>query len=519
MNHTITAAPERVPRAPRLDEAPRVNHRAVTAVVCVALAAVVGAMSSLNVALPAIARSTHADESQMTWIIDAYSLCFAALLLPAGALGDRFGRRLTLLVGLVIFGTGSVIAMTVDGATELIALRACLGVGAALVMPATLSTITGTFSADQRTKAVSIWAGVAGASAVLGVLASGTLLEFWSWRSVFAFNVVLAAVAILGTLRFVPESADPEAPRLDVRGAVSAGLGLTVLVYSIIEAPTHGWTSVRTLLGLAAAVVVLVGFVLLERRTPDPMLDPRIFGRRRLSAGSLTIFVQFFAFFGFMFAFLQYLQLVRGDSALVSAVSILPMAAALMPTARLTPRLAAAFGARRVCTAGLLLLAAGFFIVAQVDASSSYWWLLAGLLPIGAGMGAAMTPATTAITESLPDSQQGVGSAMNDLSRELGGALGIAVVGSVVSSVCRGSFELPVGAGSADVVAKAKESFAMAAHAGGPIGEAGRTAFVDGMHAGLVACSLAAVAAAALVAWLMPAGSRGVGHGPAGSGE
>jgi EmrB/QacA subfamily drug resistance transporter len=463
-------------------------------------------MSSLNVALPEIARATRADETQLTWIVDAYSLVFAALLLPAGALSDRFGRRLTLMVGLSIFAAGSAVAMFADGASELIVLRAVLGLGAALVMPATLSTITGTFSAEHRTKAVAIWAGVAGASAVLGVLASGTLLEFWGWQSVFAFNVVLAVVALVGTLRVVPESADPAAPRLDLRGAVTAALGLVLLVYSIIEAPTHGWSSARTVTGLAAGVVVLVGFVVLEFRLRNPMLDPRVFGHRRLSAGALATFVQFFAFFGFIFLFLQYLQLVRGDSPLRSAVSILPMAAALMPVSRLVPFLVPRWGTRTVCVAGLLLLSGGFFIIAQVDASSSYWLVVAGLLPIGAGMGAATTPATTAITESLPASQQGVGSALNDLARELGGALGIAVIGSILASVYRSSFVAPdAGEGVAsEVLARAKESVAIATHAGGPVGDAGRTAFVDGLHAGLTACSIAALVAAVAVGLLLP---------------
>jgi EmrB/QacA subfamily drug resistance transporter len=480
-----------------------VNHRAVTAVVCLALATVVAAMSSLNVALPSVARSTDASETQLTWIVDAYSLFFAALLLPAGALGDRFGRRLTLLVGLAIFGAASLASMAVDSAQALIVLRAVLGLGAALVMPATLSTITGTFAAEHRAKAVSIWAGVAGAGAVVGVLASGLLLEAWSWRSIFALNVVLVIVAIVGTLRFVPESADPAAPRLDVPGALLAGLGLIVLVYSIIEAPTYGWVSTRTLGGLAAGLAILAGFVLFELRRRDPLLDPRVFTRRTLSAGTLSIFVQFFAFFGFMFLLLQYLQLVRGDSALVSAVSLLPMAATLMPTSRLVPKLVARVGARRVCATGLVLLSAGLFVIAQVEAESSYWLLLAGLLPIGAGMGAAMTPATTAITEALPASQQGVGSALNDLARELGGALGIAVVGSVLSSVYRDSFRVPAEAGPAELIARARESFVLAAHAGGPVGEAGRSAFVDGMHAAVLACSIAAFAAAVLVAFLL----------------
>lgn len=483
-----------------------VNHKAVTAVVCLALAAVVSAMASLNVALPEIARATRADETQLTWIIDAYSLCFAALLLPAGALSDRFGRRLTLMIGLSIFATGSAVAMMVDGAGELIVLRAIIGIGAALVMPATLSTITGTFSAEHRTKAVAVWAGVAGASAVLGILASGTLLEFWDWRSVFAFNVVVAGVALIGTIRVVPESADPEAPRLDVRGAVTAALGLVVLVYSIIEAPAHGWTSARTLVGLAVGVLVLGCFVLLAFRTKDPMLDPRVFGHRRLAAGALSTFVQFFAFFGFIFLLLQYLQLVRGHSPLMSAVSILPMAAALMPASRLVPALMPRWGTRRVWVAGLVLVACGFFLVAQVDASSSYWLLVIGLLLLGAGMGAATTPATTAITESLPGAQQGVGSALNDLARELGGALGIAVIGSVLASVYRSSYAAPgVGSGvPSEVLARAKESVAMATHAGGPLADAGRSAFVDGLHAGLTVCSIAALVAAVAVGVLLP---------------
>lgn len=493
-----------------------VNHRAVTAVVCVALAAVVAAMSSLNVALPDIARSTHADETQLTWVVDAYSLFFAGLLLPAGALGDRFGRRRTLLAGLAVFGIGSAVAMAAGGAHELIALRAVIGVGAALVMPSTLSTITGTFDADKRTQAVSIWAGVAGASAVLGVVAAGTLLEFWSWRSVFALNVVLALVAIIGTLRVVPESADPDAPRLDVAGALIAVTGLFVLVYSVIEAPTHGWTDVRTLAGLGLGVVVLLAFVRFELRAAHPMLDPRIFRHRGLAAGSASILIQFFAFFGFVFVVLQYLQLARGDSPLRSALSMLPMAVTMMPTARLVPRLVERYGARLVCSLGLVLVALGLVVISRVDATSPYWLLLVGLLPLGAGMGAAMTPATSAITEALPASQQGVGSAMNDLSRELGGALGIAVAGSVLTSVYRSHFtmpHLPAGPTSApahdpgalDRLAEAaRESFAVAAHLGGPVADAGTSAFVDGLHLALLICSGAALAAAVLVAVLLP---------------
>src|SRR5215831_11365006 len=257
-----------------------VRSGAVTAVVCLALAAVVAAMSSLNVALPEIARATHATQTQLAWVIDAYSLVFASLLLPAGAIGDRYGRRRALIAGLSIFGAGSAVAMTARSAAELIGLRAVLGLGAALVMPATLSTITGTFSTEQRTRAVSVWAAVAGGAAVLGLLTSGIVLEVWSWPAVFGLNVVLAAAAIIGTLRFVPESAEPGAARLDVSGAILAVIGLVALVYSIIEAPDQGWTSARTLAGLAASLVILAGFVAWELRRRAPMIDPRVFGRK-----------------------------------------------------------------------------------------------------------------------------------------------------------------------------------------------------------------------------------------------
>ncbi len=491
-----------------------VRSGAVTAVVCVALATVVAAMASLNVALPEIARSTHATQTQLTWIIDAYSLVFASMLLPAGAIGDRYGRRLALLAGLSVFGAGSAVAMTAHSATELIALRAVLGLGAALVMPATLSTITGTFASEQRTRAVSVWAAVAGGSAVLGLLTSGLVLEVWSWPSVFGLNVVLAAVALAGTLRFVPESADPHAPRLDVSGAVLAVIGMVVLVYSIIEAPSHGWLSARTLAGLGGGIVVLAGFVLFEMRRRNPLLDPRVFARRSLSAGSLSIFVQFFAFFGFIFLVLQYLQLIRGDSGLVSAVSMLPMAAAMMPAARLAPALVARIGTRATCTAGLVLMAAAFVVLAQLTGTSSYWLVAVGLIPLGAGMGLAMTPATSGITAALPASQQGVGSAINDLSREVGGAVGIAVMASVLTSTYQSHLHLSHRLPAAEA-GQARASVAIASHLGGAVAAQAHTAFADGLHLALLIAAGIVAAAAIGVATLLRGHDRRADGTPA----
>jgi EmrB/QacA subfamily drug resistance transporter len=478
-----------------------VNRSVVTLVVCIALGAVSAAMASLNVAIPDLVRSTHASQTQLEWIIDAYLLVFSVMLLPAGALGDRYGRRKALLVGLLVFGSASAAAMAVNSANDLIVLRGLIGLGAAFVMPATLSTITGTFPPADRTKAVSVWAAVAGGSAILGLLCCGVLLEWFSWRSAFAVNVVLAVIALAGTLRFVPESSQPDAPALDKGGAVLATLGLVALVFSIIQAPDAGWASARTLGGLAAGVVALIGFVLYEFHQDHPLLNPRVFSNRRLSAGSLSVCIQFFAFFGFTFVSLQYLEGVRGYAPLVAALAVLPLSVTMMPAARLTPRLVARFGARTVCVVGLLLVAAGLMILSRLDTDSSYLLMLVGLVPLGIGMGAAMTPATTAITEALPLAQQGVGSALNDLSREVGGALGTAVIGSVVTAVYRSSLQLP--GAPAQVVAKAQSSFAIAIHAGGTTGAHARDAFVEGIHTGLLLAAGAAVVAAVSVAVLL----------------
>jgi EmrB/QacA subfamily drug resistance transporter len=477
------------------------RHRAVLAITCIALATVVSAVASLNVAIPSIARDTHATQTQLSWMIDAYSLVFAALLLPAGGLGDRFGRRRALLAGLAVFGAGSIAAMSHADANWLIAMRAVLGLGAALVMPATLATITSTFPAAQRARAVGTWAGVAGGSAILGLLTSGLVLEQWSWRSVFAVNIVLAVVAIIGTLRLVPESADPDAPRVDWVGAGIAVAGLGVLVYSIIEAPTEGWSSLRTTLGIAVGAVLLAGFVAWELHTDEPLLDPRLFKHRAFAGGTLSLTLQFFAFFGFIFLLLQYLQLVLHDSPLVAAISLIPMALGMMPSARFgAPKLVARIGTGRTCALGLFVAAAGFVWLATLDASSGYWALLAGLLPLGAGMGLAMTPATAAVTDALPRDKQGVGSAMNDLSRELGGALGIAVLGSILQSTYRN--HLDVGNLPGAAAEHARSSLALASRLGPSVAHSAQRAFVDGMQYAMYG-SAAAVAAAGVAVLIL----------------
>jgi len=485
----------------------RSQHRAVLPVIMLALAAVVSAVASLNVAVPSVARDTGATQTQLSWIVDAYALVFAALLLLGGAVGDRHGRRRALMAGLAIFGAGSVAAMCISSPEWLIVMRGVLGVGAALVMPATLSTITSTFPDEQRTRAVGAWAGVAGGSAILGLVVSGLLLEQWSWRSVFGVNVVLSLVALIATARIIPESADEDAPALDLGGALLTVAGLGAVVYSVIEAPTEGWHSTRTLAGLAGGIAVLVVFVLWELSRAHPLLDPRLFRHRAFTAGIVSITLQFFAFFGFIFLVLQYLQLVRGERPIVAALALVPLALTLMPGARVaSPRLTARVGATASCLLGLALIVAGLLVLTQLSRSSSYWLMLAGLVPFGFGMGLAMTPATAAITEALPPSKQGVGSAMNDLARELGGALGIAVLGSLQQTTYRSDLTLPgLPAEAAD---GARSSLAVAMQLGASVADRAQTSFVDGLTSALLWAAAVIAVGFVIVGLLLARSSR-----------
>jgi EmrB/QacA subfamily drug resistance transporter len=461
---------------------------------CLALMMVVAAVASLNVALPDLARHTGATQTQLQWIVDAYSLAFAALLLPAGAIGDRIGRKPVLLTGLVIYGVASACALLVSSAGPLIALRVAMGIGAACIMPVTLSVITTIFPPEERGKAVGTWVGVAAGGGVLGLVSSGVLLEWLPWQSIFGLNVLLAAIAIVGTLVIVPATRDAHRPRLDPIGTVLSVVALVALVFGVIEAPDHGWTSPLTLATVGLGVAGIVAFVIWELNRRDPMLDPRNFMKRGFGAGSLSVTVQFFAMFGFMFVALPYLQLVMGFSPLRAAASLLPMALVVIPLSRVAPLIAARFGVRLVGASGLALMALGFLVLSSLSADSSYAHFLAGLLPFGAGMALSGSPATTAIVASLPVEKQGVASAVNDVSRELGGALGIAVLGSLLNAGYRSGFGDSIGTLPPGVAEQAKSSIASAeaiGHQIGPRGDAliahAQTAFTHGLNTTMLA--------------------------------
>src|SRR5215207_9536221 len=505
--HGVTHFDER----PAAVESSKGKRRAVLAVVSLALAVVMGMAVSLSVALPDMARNIGATQAQLQWIVNAYAVVFAGLLLPAGALGDRHGRRGVLLAGLLVFGAASAGAVFVDSSGALIALRTASGVGAAMIMPMTLSIVTSVFPPDERAGAVGVWAGVAGAGTFASLLVSGALLEFFSWPSIFVLSVVLAALALVGTVAVVPTSRDPEHASLDPVGAALSVAGISALVFTIIEGPVRGWASPSIVAAFVGALIALAAFVLWELRTKRPMLDPRLFLMRPFSAGTLSITMSHVAIFGLFFVALQYLQQILGYSPLVSGLAVLPMVAAfaLSPaSAHLSERV----GPAPVIAVGLALGAAGLAALSTLGVGSSYWHVLAGFVLTGAGMALSAGPATNAIVASLPQGKQGVASAVNDLSRELGGVLGIAILGSVLNAGYRSGLADAARGVPGEAITRAQESLASALVVAGQLGgregvrlaDAAREAFVGGLSASLVSGAVVLALGAVGVLLLAP---------------
>lgn len=416
---------------------PMVGHpdrKRVLAICCLCLVLVVVAVSSLNVAIPTILEDLQPSSTQLLWIIDSYALVFAGLLLLAGAIGDRFGRKGALLGGLTVFGLAALAASQAPNPEVLIATRAVMGIGAAFVMPATLSIVTSVFPPQERATAIATWAGFAGAGSALGPLLGGFMVEHFGWASVFLVNLPFVVVAMSLIARFVPTSRDTEERKLDLVGAGLSVVALCGLLFGIIQGPEEGWTSPIVLGSFAVAVIVGIGFVLWELRADEPMLDPRFFKIPAFRAGSGVITTVFFGMFGMFFMLTQYLQFVKGYSPLVAGLATVPSALTMLVVAPRSPKLVARFGARRVVTTGMLCVSAAFVVYTLIGPDTPYIAVALSLVVGAFGMGLSMAPASTAIVSSLPLSKAGVASAVNDVTREVGGALGIAVLGTILTS-------------------------------------------------------------------------------------
>jgi len=390
----------------------------------------------VNVALPSLVRELHASNSQLQWVVDAYSLVFAALILAAGSLSDRLGRKGFLLLGLAVFGLSSLAGGLTSTAGALIVARCFMGIGAAMIFPATLSLISNVFTErKERARAIGLWGAIAGAAIALGPIAGGWLLERFSWQSIFIAMVPVAAAGGVLVALSVPTSRDPRAPRTDLPGLVLSTAAMAALIYTIIEAPSRGWGSARSLAGFALALALFVAFIMRERSAREPMLDLSLFSNPRFSAASASVTVAFFSLAGFIFLITQYFQFIHGYGPFEAGVRTLPVAIAVAVASVLGTKAAVRLGTKLVVSTGLLLLAIFFTWVSTSTVSTTYLTISLAMVVCGTGMGFTSAPATEAIMGVVSIDKAGVGSAVNDATRLLGSTLGVAVIGSVYASV------------------------------------------------------------------------------------
>jgi EmrB/QacA subfamily drug resistance transporter len=400
-------------------------------VICLALVVITIDNTILNVALPSIVRELDATGSELQWIVDSYVIVFACLLLTAGALGDKFGRKRALLSGVALFGLFSALASVASSPEMLIACRGLMGIGGALIYPTTLSIITNMFTGRERARAIGVWAGISGVGIAIGPLAGGFLVEHFSWGAVFLVNVPICAAVLVAAWTFVPDSRDPSGDPLDPLGSVLSIVALVGLLYAIIDGPESGWTAPAVMAGFAVGIVFGALFALWELHTEHPMLDLHFFQNPRFSAASGTITLVNFAVFGSTFLLTQYFQFVLGYSPLKAGFLTMPVAVGMMVAAPAAPRFVFRWGTKRVVIVGLCTIASGLMLYASDTIMSSFTLGALVRLLFGLGVGLTMSPVTESIMGSLPLGKAGVGSAVNDTTRQTGGALGIAVIGSV----------------------------------------------------------------------------------------
>jgi EmrB/QacA subfamily drug resistance transporter len=488
----------------------------------------------VNVALPTLVRELHATNSQLQWIVDAYNLVFAALLLVAGSLSDRLGRKGLLLAGLGLFGLSSALGGLATNSGQLIAARCFMGLGAAMVFPSTLSLISNVFTErTERARAIGLWGATAGMAIALGPIVGGWLLGRFSWASIFFALAPVAAIAAGLVARYVPRSRDPSASPVDRPGFVLSTSAMGLIVYTIIEAPDYGWGSPRSIAGFALGVGLLAAFIAWERRAGEPMLDVGLFGNPRFTAACAAVTVSFFTLLGFIFVMTQYFQFIKRYDALSAGVHLLPVAASVGVSSVLGTKLAVRFGTKLVVATGLLMVTAFYvWVAAIVTPGTPYSTIAVQMVLYGTGMGLTSAPATEAIMGVVPRAKAGVGSAVNDATRLLGGTLGVAVIGSVYASIYTSRLtvalpgRLPQALGtlahsSVGAALGVAEHLGEAGHAslGAAVEHAASASFIKGLSAGCLVAAGAAAVGAVAAATLLPAQPSPVLDGDADTAE
>ncbi|BDT99366.1 MFS transporter [Nocardia sputorum] len=489
-------------------------QRWVLTISCLTVALVIASMAALYTALPEIAAATGASQQQLTWVVDGYTLALACLVLPAGALGDRYGRRVVLIIGLFVFAAASATPALLDTPGWLIAGRTAAGVGAALVMPSTLSLITAGFPEARRGNAVGLWAGVAGAGAVLGILGSGLLLEWWSWVSIFLAMAVAGLVLMIAGCT-LPESVDRDRPRLDAWGGVTSAVAVGSLVSAAIAAPERGWVDPVVIGAAVTAVVAAAAFVAIETRVAHPLLDLRLFADRGFGSGTASVTLQFLVCFGTFLLMVQFLQLILGFRPIVSALAMAPMMVPMVAVSAVAPRLAERVGLRLPIAGGLVIIGVALVALSRVDVDTTYLDLLWPFLIMSAGTGLCTAPATAAIIAGTPVEKHSIAAAVNDAAREVGAAIGIAIAGSILAAGYShriapalprlpDQIREPVG----DSLAAALETTERMGPQAAPLAEFAESAFVHGAGQSALALAVITFVAAILIGVWAPGRSR-----------
>ncbi|MDA8291539.1 MAG: DHA2 family efflux MFS transporter permease subunit [Actinomycetota bacterium] len=514
---SVTSAPSAAPGRPGAPDGARAW--ATLAVLCVSLLLVSLDNTVLNVALPTLVRDLHATDTELQWIVDSYAIVFAGLLLVVGSLGDRLGRKWVFQAGLVLFAGGSAASAVSASPGALIAARAFMGVGAAGIMPSTLSILTNVFTDEyRRARAIGIWSGTTGLGIAIGPIVGGWLLDHFWWGSVFLINVPIAVVGLVASVSLVPNSRRPAAPRPDPVGALSSVVGLSLLLWGIIEAPERSWSSPLVLGAIAAGIAVLTGFVLWERRCEHPMLQLEFFANRRFSAAIASMSLVIFALMGALFVLTQYLQFSLGYDAFQTGLRIGPMALVILVVAPASSLLVRLLGTKVVVFAGMAVISVGMAMLCSTTTSGSYMDAFPAFMLLGVGTGLAFAPSTESVMGALPLEQTGVGSATNSTALQVGGALGVAVLGSLLNTRYQDRL-VPLLAHQAVpgsvrhlILGSLGGAIGVAQAVGGTLGHAlagaARGAFVSGLDLASLVGALAVAVGALVVAVVLPSRAR-----------